>query len=163
MEQNKPQTEQELTQQAAVRRQKLADLCEAGHNPFEITKYAQDAYSADLKNEFADLPAEAETGKIVSLAGRMMSKRIMGKASFAHLRDQKGDIQIFVKRDLLGDEAYAAFKKLDIGDIIGVKGEDGRNFCPHLRTDAALQESAAPAREVPRPDGPRGALPPALR
>ena len=105
MEQNKPQTEQELTQQAAVRRQKLADLCEAGHNPFEITKYAQDAYSADLKNEFADLPAEAETGKIVSLAGRMMSKRIMGKASFAHLRDQKGDIQIFVKRDLLGDEA----------------------------------------------------------
>ena len=83
MEQNKPQTEQELTQQAAVRRQKLADLCEAGHNPFEITKYAQDAYSADLKNEFADLPAEAETGKIVSLAGRMMSKRIMGKASFA--------------------------------------------------------------------------------
>ena len=123
MEQNKPQTEQELTQQAAVRRQKLADLCEAGHNPFEITKYAQNAYSADLKNEFADLPAEAETGKIVSLAGRMMSKRIMGKASFAHLRDQKGDIQIFVKRDLLGDEAYAAFKKLDIGDIIGVKGE----------------------------------------
>ena len=123
MEQNKPQTEQELTQQAAVRRQKLADLCEAGHNPFEITKYAQDAYSADLKNEFADLPAEAETGKLVSLAGRMMSKRIMGKASFAHLRDQKGDIQIFVKRDLLGDEAYAAFKKLDIGDIIGVKGE----------------------------------------
>ena len=123
MEQNKPQTEQELTQQAAVRRQKLADLCEAGHNPFEITKYAQDAYSTDLKNEFADLPAEAETGKIVSLAGRMMSKRIMGKASFAHLRDQKGDIQIFVKRDLLGDEAYAAFKKLDIGDIIGVKGE----------------------------------------
>lgn len=79
MEQNKPQTEQELTQQAAVRRQKLADLCEAGHNPFEITKYAQDAYSADLKNEFADLPAEAETGKIVSLAGRMMSKRIMAK------------------------------------------------------------------------------------
>ena len=123
MEQNKPQTEQELTQQAAVRRQKLADLCEAGHNPFVITKYAQDAYSADLKQEFAELPAEAETGKIVSLAGRMMSKRVMGKASFAHLRDQKGDIQIFVKRDLLGDEAYAAFKKLDIGDIIGVKGE----------------------------------------
>ena len=123
MEQNKPQTEQDISQQAAVRRQKLADLCEAGQNPFVITKYHQDAYSADLKQEFADLPAEAETGKIVSLAGRMMSKRIMGKASFAHLRDQKGDIQIFVKRDLLGEEAYAAFKKLDIGDIIGVKGE----------------------------------------
>ena len=123
MEQNKPQTEQDISQQAAVRRQKLADLCEAGQNPFVITKYHQDAYSADLKQEFVDLPAEAETGKIVSLAGRMMSKRIMGKASFAHLRDQKGDIQIFVKRDLLGEEAYAAFKKLDIGDIIGVKGE----------------------------------------
>ena len=123
MEQNKPQTEQDISQQAAVRRQKLADLCEAGQNPFVITKYQQDAYSADLKQEFVDLPAEAETGKIVSLAGRMMSKRIMGKASFAHLRDQKGDIQIFVKRDLLGEEAYAAFKKLDIGDIIGVKGE----------------------------------------
>ena len=123
MEQNKPQTEQDISQQAAVRRQKLADLCEAGQNPFVITKYHQDAYSADLKQEFADLPAEAETGKIVSLAGRMMSKRIMGKASFAHLRDQKGNIQIFVKRDLLGEEAYAAFKKLDIGDIIGVKGE----------------------------------------
>ena len=123
MEQNKPQTEQDISQQAAVRRQKLADLCEAGQNPFVITKYQQDAYSADLKQEFIDLPAEAETGKIVSLAGRMMSKRIMGKASFAHLRDQKGDIQIFVKRDLLGEEAYAAFKKLDIGDIIGVKGE----------------------------------------
>ena len=123
MEQNKPQTEQDLTQQAAVRRQKLADLRAAGHDPFVITKYPQDAYSADLKVEFADLPAEAETGKVVTLAGRMMSKRVMGKASFAHLRDQKGDIQIFVKRDLLGDEAYAAFKKLDIGDIIGCKGE----------------------------------------
>ena len=123
MEQNKPQTEQDISQQAAVRRQKLADLRAAGSDPFVITKYPQDSYSADLKAEFADLPAEAETGKIVSLAGRMMSKRIMGKASFAHLRDQKGDIQIFVKRDLLGDEPYAAFKKLDIGDIIGVKGE----------------------------------------
>ena len=123
MEQNKPQTDQDISQQAAVRRQKLTDLRAAGNDPFVITKYPQDAYSADLKAEFADLPAEAETGKIVSLAGRMMSKRVMGKASFAHLRDQKGDIQIFVKRDLLGDEPYAAFKKLDIGDIIGVKGE----------------------------------------
>ena len=123
MEQNKPQTDQDISQQAAVRRQKLTDLRAAGNDPFVITKYPQDAYSADLKAEFADLPAEAETGKIVSLAGRMMSKRVMGKASFAHLRDQTGDIQIFVKRDLLGDEPYAAFKKLDIGDIIGVKGE----------------------------------------
>ena len=123
MEQHTPQTEQELTQQAAVRRQKLADLRAAGQDPFTLTQYPQDAYSADLKAEFADLPAEAETGKTVTLAGRMMSKRVMGKASFAHLRDQKGDIQIFVKRDLLGDDAYAAFKKLDIGDLIGCKGE----------------------------------------
>ncbi len=118
-----PAPEQDLNQQAAVRRQKLADMRAAGFDPFTITKFNQNAYSADLKAEFAELPAESETGKVVALAGRMMSKRIMGKASFAHLRDDKGDIQIFVKRDILGDEAYAAFKKLDIGDIIGVKGE----------------------------------------
>ena len=105
MEQNKPQTEQDISQQAAVRRQKLADLRAAGSDPFVITKYPQDSYSADLKAEFADLPAEAETGKIVSLAGRMMSKRIMGKASFAHLLDYKGDIQIYVRRDDVGDWA----------------------------------------------------------
>jgi len=124
-EQKNPQvqTEQELSQQAAVRRQKLADMKAAGSDPFIITKFPQDAYSADLKAEFADLPAESETGKVVALAGRMMSKRIMGKASFSHLRDNKGDIQIFLKRDVMGDEAYAAYKKLDIGDIIGVKGE----------------------------------------
>ena len=124
-EQKNPQVqpEQDLSQQAAVRRQKLADMKAAGFDPFTITKFPQDAYSADLKAEFADLPAESETGKVVCLAGRMMSKRIMGKASFSHLRDDKGDIQVFLKRDVLGDEAYAAYKKLDIGDIIGVKGE----------------------------------------
>ena len=120
---NRPQQEADVSQQAAVRRQKLADLRTAGQDPFTITRYPQDAFSEDLKKEFADLPAEAETGKIVCLAGRMMSKRVMGKASFAHLRDAKGDIQIFVRRDVLGDEPYAAFKKLDIGDIIGCKGE----------------------------------------
>ena len=88
MEHNQPQTEQDLTQQAAVRRQKLADLRAAGQDPFVNTKYPQDAYSADLKAEFAGLPAEAETGKTVTLAGRMMSKRVMGKASFAHLREE---------------------------------------------------------------------------
>ena len=107
----------------AVRRQKLADLQAAGHDPFTITKYPQDAFSADRQAEFKDLPAESETGKVVTLAGRLMSKRVMGKASFAHLRDAKGDIQIFAKRDVLGDEPYAAFKKLDVGDIVGCKGE----------------------------------------
>ena len=123
MEQNKQSNPQNAASEAAVRRQKLADLRAAGHDPFEITKYKQDAFSADLQAEYRDLPAEADTGRIVSLAGRMMSKRVMGKASFAHLRDAKGDIQIFVKRDLLGDEAYAAFKKLDVGDLIGCTGE----------------------------------------
>ncbi len=111
------------SQQVQVRRQKLADLCAAGADPFTLTKYPQDAYSADLKSEYADLPNETDAGRIVCLAGRMMSKRVMGKASFAHLRDDKGDIQLYVRRDDLGEEAYASFKKLDLGDIIGVKGE----------------------------------------
>ena len=123
MEQNKQSVPQNAASEAAVRRQKLADLKAAGHDPFTITKCKQDAFSADLKEEYKDLPAEEDTGRMVSLAGRMMSKRVMGKASFAHLRDAKGDIQIFVKRDLLGDEAYAAFKKMDVGDIIACTGE----------------------------------------
>jgi len=123
MEQNKQSAPQNAASEAAVRRQKLADLKAAGHDPFTITKCKQDAFSADLKEEYKDLPAEEDTGRMVSLAGRMMSKRVMGKASFAHLRDAKGDIQIFVKRDLLGDEVYAAFKKMDVGDIIACTGE----------------------------------------
>ena len=125
MEEQKKNPAQGLSEseQVQVRRQKLADLQAAGHDPFTLTKYPQDAYSADLKEEFKDLPNETDSGKQVALAGRMMSKRVMGKASFAHLRDDKGDIQLYVRRDELGDEPYAAFKKLDVGDIIGVKGE----------------------------------------
>ena len=111
------------SEQVLVRRQKLADLRAAGCDPFTITKFPQDAYSADLKAEYASLPNEADAGRTAALAGRMMSKRVMGKASFAHLRDDKGDIQLYVRRDELGEEAYAGFKKLDVGDIIGVKGE----------------------------------------
>ena len=111
------------SEQVQVRRQKLADLQAAGNDPFTLTKFPQDAYSADLKEEFKELPNETDSGKTVALAGRMMSKRVMGKASFAHLRDDKGDIQLYVRRDELGEEPYAAFKKLDVGDIIGVKGE----------------------------------------
>ena len=111
------------SEQVQVRRQKLADLRAAGCDPFTITKFPQDAYSADLKAEYAGLPNEADAGRTAALAGRMMSKRVMGKASFAHLRDDKGDIQLYVRRDELGEEAYAAFKKLDVGDIIGVRGE----------------------------------------
>lgn len=84
MEQNKQSAPQNAASEAAVRRQKLADLKAAGHDPFIITKCKQDAFSADLKEEYKDLPAEEDTGRMVSLAGRMMSKRVMGKASFAH-------------------------------------------------------------------------------
>ena len=113
MEEQKKNPAQGLSEseQVQVRRQKLADLQAAGHDPFTLTKYPQDAYSADLKAEFADLPNETDSGKTVALAGRMMSKRVMGKASFAHLRDDKGDIQLYVRRDELGEEPYAAFKK----------------------------------------------------
>ena len=105
-----------------VRREKLAALREAGADPFQITKYPQNAYSAEVKERFADLAAEEETEVEVCLAGRMMTKRVMGKASFAHLRDDKGDIQIYVRHDVIGEEPYAGFKKMDIGDIVGVKG-----------------------------------------
>ena len=118
-----PQAEMPLGDQLKVRREKLADLVSAGNDPFTVTKYPVDIYSTELKEKFADLAAEENSGVTVHLAGRMMSKRIMGKASFAHLRDGKGDIQIFVKRDELGDDAYAAFKKLDIGDVVGCAGE----------------------------------------
>ena len=125
MEEQKKNPAQGLSEseQVQVRRQKLTDLQAAGRDPFTLTKFPQDAYSADLKEEFKDLPNETDSGKKVALAGRLMSKRVMGKASFAHLRDDKGDIQLYVRRDELGDDAYAAFKKLDVGDIIGVKGE----------------------------------------
>ena len=125
--QNDQQTE-ELSEKAynelvAVRREKLKALQEAGNDPFQKTKYPQDSYAADIKKEFDYLAAEEETGKIVCLAGRMMSKRVMGKASFADLRDHSGDIQLYVRRDAVGEEEYAGFKKFDIGDMIGVKGE----------------------------------------
>ena len=96
MEEQKRNPAQGLSEseQVQVRRQKLADLQAAGNDPFTLTKFPQDAYSADLKEEFKDLPNETDSGKQVALAGRMMSKRVMGKASFAHLRDDKGDIQL---------------------------------------------------------------------
>ena len=103
MEEQKRNPAQGLSEseQVQVRRQKLADLQAAGNDPFTLTKFPQDAYSADLKEEFKDLPNETDSGKKVALAGRLMSKRVMGKASFAHLRDDKGDIQLYVRRDEL--------------------------------------------------------------
>ena len=100
-----------------IRRDKLAALQEAGKDPFLITKYDVTCHSADIKENY-----EETEGSEVSIAGRMMFKRVMGKASFCNIRDLKGDIQIYVARDSIGEEPYADFKKMDIGDIIGVKG-----------------------------------------
>ena len=100
-----------------IRRDKLAELQAAGKDPFVITKYDVTHHSSDIKDNFDGLE-----GKEVSVAGRMMSKRVMGKASFCHVQDLKGMIQCYVARDAIGEEAYKDFKKMDIGDIIGVKG-----------------------------------------
>lgn len=100
-----------------LRREKLFALQKEGKDPFTITKYDVTHHSADVKDGFEELE-----GKEVSVAGRMMSKRVMGKASFCHVQDLKGTIQSYVARDSLGEEHYAAFKKLDVGDIIGIKG-----------------------------------------
>ena len=109
--------EEDLNALMKVRREKLLDLQNTGKDPFQITKYDATYHSEDVKNNFENLE-----GKEVSVAGRMMSKRIMGKASFCHIQDLKGTIQVYVARDCVGDEEYSAFKKYDIGDFVGVKG-----------------------------------------
>lgn len=109
--------EQNTAEVIQVRRDKLNKLIEDGKNPYEVVRYDKDAYAQTIKDNYADYE-----GKEVSLAGRLVSKRIMGKASFAHLLDCTGSIQLYVSRDDLGEDNYAAFKKTDIGDIIGVKG-----------------------------------------
>ena len=117
-EQNqKKQQEPDLNQLLKVRREKLAELQAAGKDPFQITKYDVTVHSTDVKEDYSQWE-----GKEVSIAGRMMSKRVMGKASFCNVQDLKGDIQCYVARDDLGEEAYKEFKRMDIGDIIGVKG-----------------------------------------
>ena len=108
---------EDLNHVLKVRREKLAELQAAGRNPFEITKYDVTAHSTDVKEHY-----EEWEGKEVSVAGRMMFKRVMGKASFCNVQDLKGSIQIYVARDNIGEEEYKGFKKMDIGDIIGVKG-----------------------------------------
>ncbi|MBQ6013392.1 MAG: lysine--tRNA ligase [Firmicutes bacterium] len=122
-EKNIQKNQQSESEQFLIRKEKLQTLQAAGKDPYTITKFFQTEYSADIKEEFKDLAPETNSGKMENVAGRLMSKRIMGKASFAHLRDDKGDIQLYVTRDNIGEEEYAAFKKLDIGDIIGVMGE----------------------------------------
>ena len=114
---NGQQPEQDLNQLLKVRREKLAELQANGKDPFVITKYDQTAHSADIRENYAELE-----GKEVSIAGRMMSKRVMGKASFCGIQDLKGNMQCYVARDDIGEDSYKDFKKMDIGDIVGIKG-----------------------------------------
>ena len=108
---------QDLNQLLKVRREKLAELQAAGKDPFQITKYDVTVHSTDIKENYSQWE-----GKEVSIAGRMMSKRVMGKASFCNVQDLKGNIQCYIARDSLGEESYKDFKKMDIGDIVGIKG-----------------------------------------
>lgn len=115
---NQPQKEQDLGQLLKVRREKLAALQEAGKDPFQITKYDVTAHSRDIKDNY-----EQMEGSTVSVAGRIMQKRVMGKASFCNIQDLKGNIQSYVARDSVGEEVYADFKKYDVGDIVGITGQ----------------------------------------
>jgi lysyl-tRNA synthetase class 2 len=112
------QTDQDINELLKIKRTKLAELQESGKDPFQTMKYDVTNHSGNIINNFEDFE-----GKVVSIAGRMMSKRIMGKASFCNIRDIQGDIQFYVKRDEIGEEPYAEFKKYDIGDIVGIEGE----------------------------------------
>lgn len=129
---------QDVNQLLKIRREKLANLQAEGKDPFQITKYDQTHHTSDIRENFDQLEivpevdaegksiipelSEIPEEKVVSLAGRIMFKRVMGKASFINIRDLKGDMQIYVSRNDLGDDAYADFKKYDVGDIVGVKG-----------------------------------------
>ena len=117
-DQQKNTQEPDVSQLRKVRREKLADLQANGKNPFEITKYDVTCHATDIKENFEEME-----GKHVSVAGRVMQKRVMGKASFCNILDLSGNIQSYVARDSIGEESYKDFKKLDIGDIIGIEGE----------------------------------------
>lgn len=131
-EQQKKVQEQDINQLLKVRREKLAELQANGKDPFVITKYDVEIHSQEIKDRFEELE-----GKQVSVAGRMMSKRVMGKASFCNLQDLKGNIQCYVARDSIGEESYKDFKKLDIGDIVGIKGEVFRTKTGEISIHAA--------------------------
>ena len=117
-ENNNQENVLDLSDEMRVRREKLAKLVEAKKDPFEITKYDVNATAEEILNDY-----EAFEGKQISVAGRIMAKRVMGKASFVHILDSTARIQLYVQINTLGEEAYAEFKTFDIGDIIGVVGE----------------------------------------
>ena len=141
------------TSELAVRREKLNNLYESGNNPFEITKYEVTHESVDAIKLYESREAELAEGEVISvrLAGRMVSRRVMGKASFAHMLDGAGKIQLYVARDSVGEETYAAFKKWDVGDIIGVEGHLFRTrtgeISVHLTGITLLAKSLLPLPE----------------
>lgn len=145
-QEKKELTAEELHEQARIRREKLAAMQQAGNDPFEIVKYERTNVSTDITENF-----EQMEGKQVAMAGRLMSKRIMGKVTFGHIQDRFGNIQIYVKRDSVGDEPYKEFKKLDIGDIIGFKGEVFRTqkgeISIHVSEYTLLSKSLLPLPE----------------
>ena len=118
MAQNNQPAEQDLNQLLKVRHDKLKDLQDNGKDPFQITKYDVKSHSMEIKNNF-----DSMEGQTVSIAGRMMFKRVMGKASFCNVQDLQGNIQAYVARDSIGEDSYKDFKKYDVGDILGIKGE----------------------------------------
>jgi len=148
------QNQQNQTNELVVRREKLSALVESGKNPFEITKYEVTHSSVNAISEYTEKEeALTESGKelTVRIAGRMTSRRVMGKASFAHLLDGAGKIQLYVSRDDLGDENYAAFKKWDIGDIVGIDGALFRTrtgeISVHVKSATLLAKSLLPLPE----------------
>ena len=147
-----PAQEQDLNELLQIRRDKLSQLQQEGQDPFQLTKFPVDSHAAEIKEKFAHLEPEEESGETVCVAGRMMSKRVMGKASFSDLQDKSGTIQLYVRRDLIGEEEYTKYKKmLDIGDVIGVKGEIFRTKKGELSVKASevtlLSKSLRPLPE----------------
>ena len=150
---NEQNIQQNSTSELVVRREKLATLVEAGKNPFEITKYDVTYSSVQAIKEFTEKEATLAEGETITvrIAGRMVARRVMGKASFAHLLDGEGKIQLYVSRDDLGDEDYQSFKKWDIGDIIGVEGIVFRTrtgeISVHAKSVTLLAKSLLPLPE----------------
>ena len=146
MANNIHETEENLNELLQIRRDKLKELCDNGENPFEVMRYDRDNSSTEILNNF-----EKMEGTTVSVAGRLMSKRVMGKASFCHVADRDGQIQVYVRRDDVGEDAYKKFKKLDIGDVVGISGKVFKTGTGetsiHAETVTLLSKSLRPLPE----------------
>ena len=142
-QQQKNGQEPDINQLRKVRREKLAELQQNGKDPFVITKYDQTHHSQEIKDNYDELE-----GSQVSIAGRMMSKRVMGKASFCNVQDLKGNIQSYVARDSVGEENYKEFKKLDVGDVIGITGEVFRTKTGEISIHASKVELLSKSLQI---------------